>query len=286
MDVEMQNATFNGTDDDAFERPLYEHLHLGLMLITTLVGIVCHVIIIYLIVMMRKLHSRTYMLILNWSIHDLLVNITVMMSGLTFWYPSLPQMRCVDSHLQPILIFNATLIIAVLNCNTLMKSSVKWNKILCGCVYGIVILMSVISIIVCTFHINFFLIFFVPLSMHVVALITLIIKEINKCWKRRTDPLSEETAFRMNIARIYIYNWTFFLTICVLMNVVVPVVQSWIGFLVGVVFMNSLFVLIYLIRADKRFRIIFLNTFRREQEYDVDATISFAEDDNSIRNTQ
>ncbi|XP_065174252.1 somatostatin receptor type 5-like [Atheta coriaria] len=288
MDDELENFVFSNNSDDLddfhYELSAWDVVQDSVAITFTFVGVVANLVIIYMIARNARMRTKTNLILMNLAINDTLF----LVSNLHFLSSLLELMgsedhfsffdNCLLRYIDVGFQLNETIFVLILVSNTLIKSKrivLKWLLI---SVYASIMCNFVIHLGLCTVEI-WPVLYLTCFALFMLILGVILFKEANNCYKKwyKKDPLSERTRFRLNIARIYTGSWflTFFLYI---------VSDNTLRYLFFALaqhsFMVSLYILIYIVCADKNFKICLLNLLQCKGagDYDVDATITFAED--------
>ena len=289
LDENVSQSTFDTVEDDidklffdengTFFIPFYEsEVYPYFALLIGITALVCNALIIYLIAKHKFFHNKTYLVVMNLCVCESLHKLTLPPYLILIFKESYENFSntviCIDLHTDVIFLLGSLVLCLVLIFNLLMKAEAITIRILLICFYSSMLVIFVINTILCSVSWLYSFLYEFTFFFYCVVLLILLAKEVNKCYKARFDPLSEETVFRLNIVRIFIYNY--------LINFIFITFDYYSGildFISALGYLSPLILLIYLYCADKKFQLCFINIFRRKDDkYDINATVQFTDD--------
>ncbi|XP_017787196.1 PREDICTED: uncharacterized protein LOC108569940 isoform X3 [Nicrophorus vespilloides] len=241
-----------------------------------LISLVSDLLIVLIMVKNKSVNTRTNKVIMHFAI----ANAFSMLDDLGLFYIiydkivyhiTMNYIFCVFAIFEVTSLCASLVLISLLLSNTLMKNTRVSDKMLISIYYGIIGLVLISEILICAFlHNNFHVFQFINFLTFTIALICLLVKEANRLYKfLRKRPLSQNTAFRMNVARIYIYS-------C-LLNFLFYGPKKYLIFLSLFGNLAGFSIILYLAYSDRNFKTCLLNLLTcRMRNYDSDATIRFA----------
>lgn len=275
MDQVLDDFLENSTSKAHEHETMYK-IHFCSQAVVCFVSLVADLLIVTIVLNSKRMRTRTNNVIMHFAIADsfcMLNEMGMIYYALDKLIPNLEDSRlyCVLSIYEMTSQIACFVFVLFLISNTLIQTQKFSDKILLIGYYATISAFFLAHAVSCAFYYTSFPMFHMLLFiLFMITIICIFIKEINRCCKtRRNSPLSQKTAFRMNIARIYVYSWLF--------NTLCYGFQNDVFLFLGLIgYMSGLFILMYLIYSHRNFRISLLNLLRC-RNYDIDVTISFAD---------
>ncbi|XP_017787198.1 PREDICTED: uncharacterized protein LOC108569940 isoform X5 [Nicrophorus vespilloides] len=266
----FKNDTSIGNDNAELYK-IHDYMRLPICLL----NLVSDLLIVTIMMKNKGRNTRTNKLVMHIAIVDVFrmlddLGLFYIMYEKILYHLPMTRLFCVFVIFEVTSLSASLALTLLLLSNTLMKSTRISDKMLISFYYGIIGLILISEILFCVFFYNNFHVFY-SLSMFIfmIAVICLLIKEVNRLYKfLRKRPLSQSTAFRMNLARIYVYCW--------LLNYLYGPNEFMI-FLSLFGYLQGFFTLLYLTCSDRNFKICLMNLLRFRNNF-TDATISFADE--------
>ncbi|XP_017787195.1 PREDICTED: uncharacterized protein LOC108569940 isoform X2 [Nicrophorus vespilloides] len=267
----------NQTSIDDSSIVMYK-IHNCIELVLCFINLMSDLLIVTIMMKNKSVNTRTNKVIMHFAIADAFSMIDDL--GLFYiihekitYHLSMNRLTCAFVIFQITSLCASLLFILLLLSNTLMKSARVSDKILILVYYGIIGLVFILEILFCAFlHRNFHVFHSVNFLIFATAVICLFVKEVNrlyKFWKKR--PLSQNTAFRMNVARIFIYS--------LMVEFFSYGTNKFLLFFGLFGYLTGFLIILYLAYSDRNFKTCLLNLLTcRIRNYDADATIRFADE--------
>ncbi|XP_017787206.1 PREDICTED: uncharacterized protein LOC108569940 isoform X12 [Nicrophorus vespilloides] len=246
----------NGTDPHMSYNNYMEMISTAL----NLSGIAANVLIISTILSSRSLQTRSYLLLMNWSIFDILFKISTdkYMKIIINNYPIKKEMICIARSLEMIFLFGEIIFMLALISNWALKSRMN-NLRIVFIFYAIIVSCLVTVLFLCMYRIMKDLIGVLVGITYLVLLIVVIAKSVNRIRKAMGDPLSPESVKRLNVASIYTYTMLFlFVTVIIAYEFYVHQLHFWIDFIMFITILIPCFIHLYLTKADEVYKANFL----------------------------
>ncbi|XP_065174256.1 uncharacterized protein [Atheta coriaria] len=252
--------------------------------VSSFIGVLCDILIIFAIVKNRRMKSRRNILLLYWAIFDAI--------GFEFFIGIVVHL--IDYLMEPtsylfhvcFVEFSAGLV--KINCVILMllmvSTTVARMQFIKGRAFAWCLCIGTIAIYILNFFMCYFVWKFLALFkfavVYFILLVVLLVKEVNICLKaRRDDPISESTKVKINIVRIYVY--THILVVFFTFLLLELFDQSiYLAFLMeSFLHFTPMYIFIYLCVVDLNFRSAFRHCCKKS-DANLDATVVYNVDGN------
>ncbi|XP_017787203.1 PREDICTED: uncharacterized protein LOC108569940 isoform X9 [Nicrophorus vespilloides] len=267
------NYTYPDYDTDYSVTFLYSEI---LTTTLSLIGIAGDILIISTILSRKTLQSRSYLLLMNWSIFNILYRI--FLEGFLYLIPMEINLKinamCITLNMDMLFQFGEIVFMLALISNWAMKSDKMNNLLIIFIIYALIITSLIVIISLCMFDIFTHMIRAIPGITYLCLLFIVIVKNANRLWKARVDPLSEETLKRLNLASIY----TLYLLVTTI--IIIPL-HTYNKFLVVNLIEKTTIVIpyafiIYLIKVDRVFKSSFIDLIKcRRSEQKPNENIAY-----------
>ncbi|XP_017787205.1 PREDICTED: uncharacterized protein LOC108569940 isoform X11 [Nicrophorus vespilloides] len=224
----------------------------------SLIGIVANILIITTILSSKSLQTRTYLLLLNWSIFNILFRLTsdnllhVMLINMEINV----EMICVTMNLDTMFRFAEMVFLLALISNWVLKSYKISDLVILLIFYATITSSLLVVTSLCMLDIETELIYALGGVTYLCLLINVIIKNANRFCKAKGDPLSPETVKRLNLASIYTL-WTI-ASFIVMLSAYIFGIFIFIQISAMSTFLIPLIFILYLSKVDQTFKCSFL----------------------------
>ncbi|XP_017773657.1 PREDICTED: somatostatin receptor type 1-like [Nicrophorus vespilloides] len=253
------------------------------LILSCLVGLFANCLIVYAILQSKRMRkSHTNLVILNWAIVDGVFLFLIpfnyrlfsnSINNLLFQHKSLACIIINSDICIYFIVFSLALLLTV--DRVIKGSSTKLLVYIISFIYALFLLLWSVTSTVCSISDKYIVGYeqFAFFLLFVILILNVTVRQVlHFCRKRK---VSKSTALRLNIATIFICNWILSIA-SIIVTHLTPAVFFVIFGVAG--YLNSVFILIYLIRNDVNYKICFLKLFRMNSDrYEVSAAISFAE---------
>ncbi|XP_017773659.1 PREDICTED: somatostatin receptor type 2-like [Nicrophorus vespilloides] len=253
------------------------------LLLSCLIGLCADCLIVYVILQSKRmLKSHTNLVILNWAIVDgvflflIPFNYRLFSNNINNFLFQNKTMACMLTNSDVSIYLIVFSLILLLTVDRAIKgSNTKLLVYLMAFIYTTFLFLWAVSSTVCSIF-NTHIMGYEQLAFVLIILMLILNITVKQIWRCcRKHKASKSSVLRLNIATIFICNWTLSI-VSILVTHLTPAVFLVIFGVAG--YLNSVFILMYLIRNDVNYKICFLTLFRMNSDrYEVSAAISFAE---------
>ncbi|XP_017787202.1 PREDICTED: uncharacterized protein LOC108569940 isoform X8 [Nicrophorus vespilloides] len=228
----------------------------------SLIGIAADILIISTILSRKTLQTRSYLLLMNWAIFNVLYRIFA--EGLQYLIPIKIDIKisamCITFNIDMLFQFGEIVFLLALISNWAVKSDKMHTLLILFIFHALIITILVMITSFCMLNIFTNLMRYLLANTYLCLLVIVIVKNANRLWKARVDPLSEETVKRLNLASIY----SFYML--VLLILLIPLLKYNQFHVLHLLDKSTIIIpyafIIYLIKVDHIFKSSFLDLIK------------------------
>jgi len=273
----VEQLLLNETDSD-YGQPvnIRRVTHTIFLLIFCCVGMICDVLIIYTIFRNKNMRTVANMVLANWAINDL-VFILCMPIGvyiireldIIVFYPWCFADACI------IFLFNCMLLMWINLFGFIKETQMLAYKIVVTILYTNAGIHMILGICFCHGILRM-IISMGTLIGFLCLLLCVVIKEILVCIRKQNHQDDPDYNFRWMTSRIYIYNITFIVSMNIMYAFLSFRLDVILHLLTTTMYLSSLYVLIYVVRADVNYKICIYNLLRlKTSNYNPNNPVNF-----------